>query len=114
MELKKIKDIVIETLKQSEVMRGNDDLLYLEVLKKIHPHWNNGRITTNIENISLGEFFSERKAHKLPSFESIRRSRQKAQEENKNLRPSEKVQKARKIQEENFYKFAKNQEEFSF
>ena len=52
MDLKKIKDIVIEALKQNEEMRENDDLLYLEVLKKIHPHWNNGRITTNIENIS--------------------------------------------------------------
>lgn len=111
MELKKIKDIVIETLKQSEEMRGNDDLLYLTVLIKINSRTGSSK---SISDMTLGEFFTKRKMLGLPSFESIRRSRQKAQEENKNLRPSEKVQKARKIQEENFYKFAKNQEEFSF
>lgn len=110
MELKKIKDIVIEALKQNEEMRGNDDLLYFTVLIKI----NSRTGSKNISDMTIGEFFTQRKMLGLPSFESVRRSRQKAQEENKNLRPSEKVQKARKIQEENFYKFAKNQEEFSF
>ena len=114
MELKQLKDLVIETLKQGETFRENDDLLYLEVLKKIHPYWNNGIITTNIENVSIGEFFKARKDAKLPTFESVSRCRRKAQEENPALRPREAIQKGREVQQERFYNFATKQGEFAF
>lgn len=111
MELKKIKELIAELLKKDEDLRGNDDLLYLAVIKTVHPSWNNGTITTNIQNMTIGEFFSCRKKLNLPNFETVRRTRQKAQEENESLRPCEEVQKARKEAEENFYNFAKNQGE---
>ena len=111
MELKKIKELVTKLLSEKPELRASDDLLYLEVLKKVHPHWSNARITTNIENISIGEFFTMRKSAKLPNFESVRRSRQKAQEEHPELKPCEKVLEARKRNEENFYNFAVNQGE---
>ena len=114
MELNKIKELVKKLLSEKPELRANDDLLYLEVLKKVHPYWSNARITTDIENISIGEFFTMRKSAKLPNFESVRRSRQKVQEEHPELKPCERVQESRKRQEEKFYNFATKQAEFSF
>ena len=110
MELKDTKTLVENLLREYPALRGNDDVLYLEVLRKTHPYWNSGRITTNIENMPIGEFFSERKNMKLPSFESVRRSRAKIMEEHPELKPSEKVQKGREIQREKYYDMAKNWE----
>lgn len=114
MELKDTKTLVENLLREYPALRGNDDVLYLEVLRKFSPHWNNSRINTNIENVSIGEFFAERKKRKLPSFESVRRSRAKIMEEHPELKPCEKVQKAREEQRERFYKMATNQGEFVF
>lgn len=114
MELKQLKGFVKYLLREYPALRGNDDVLYLEVLRRVHPYWNNGRITTNIENMPIGEFFSERKNMKLPTFESVSRCRRKAQEEHPELRPAERVQESRKRQEEKFYKFATKQAEFCF
>ena len=60
MELKDTKTLVENLLREYPALRGNDDVLYLEVLRKVHPYWNNESITTNIENMPIGEFFSER------------------------------------------------------
>lgn len=119
MELKDTKKLVENLLREYPALRGNDDVLYLEVLKKFSPHWNNSRINTNIENVSIGEFFAERKKRKLPSFESVRRSRAKIMEEHPELKPCEKVQKGREIQREKYYDMATNwknlkQQDFDF
>lgn len=114
MELKKLKMLVIQTLKENEAVRGNDDLLYLEIIKKIHPHWNSGRINTDIQNATIGEFFTSRISAGLPSFESVSRCRRKAQEEINGLKPCERIQESRKRQEERFYNSATKQEEFVF
>lgn len=108
MELKDTKTLVENLLKKYPSLRGNDDLLYLEVLRKVHPAWNSGRITTNIENMPIGEFFAERKNMKLPSFESVRRSRAKIMEEHPELKPCEKVQKGREVQREKYYDMETN------
>ena len=109
MELKDTKTLVENLLREYPALRGNDDVLYLEVLRKVHPYWNNGRITTNIENMPIGEFFAERRNLKLPSYEGVRRSRAKVMAEHPDLKPSEKIQKARKAQEEVYYNFTKQQ-----
>lgn len=114
MELKDTKTLVENLLREYPALRGNDDVLYLEVLRKFSPHWNNSRINTNIENVSIGEFFAERKKRKLPSFESVRRSRAKIMEEHPELKPCEVVQKGREEQRERFYKMATKQGEFAF
>lgn len=119
MDLKNTKDLVEQLLRDYPALRANDDVLYLEVLRKVHPYWNSGRITTNIENMPIGEFFSERKNMKLPSFESVRRSRAKIMEEHPELKPSEKEQKGREIQREKYYDMATNwkdlkQQDFDF
>ena len=119
MELKQLKGFVEYLLREYPALRGNDDVLYLEVLRRVHPYWNNGRITTNIENMPIGEFFSERRNMKLPSFESVRRSRAKIMEEHPELKPCEKVQKGREIQREKYHDMATNwkglkQQDFDF
>jgi len=103
MELKQLKDLVIETLKQGETFRENDDELYFAVCVKV-----NSRISDRLlTNMTVGEFFGNRKKYGLPTYESVSRCRRKAQEENPDLRPPKKVQEARRLQEEKFYDFSK-------
>lgn len=111
MELKKIKDLVIETLKQGETFRENDDQLYYAIIVKIMPETESGLIG----DMPIRSFFTNRKKLGLPSFESVRRSRQKAMEEHPELKPCEKVQEGRRKAEEKFYDFSKlKQQSFDF
>ena len=104
MELKKIKDLVIETLKQGETFRESDDELYFAVCVKV-----NSRISDRLlSDMTVGEFFANSKKLGLPSFESVRRNRAKIMEEHPELKPCEKVQKGREIQREKYYDMAKN------
>lgn len=105
MELKQLKDLVTETLKQGETFRENDDLLYLTICVKLFS--DRGSIT----NMTVSEFFTCRKRYGLPTYESVSRCRRKAQEENPALRPREAIQKGREIQQDRFYNFAVNQQE---
>ena len=115
MELKDTKTLVENLLREYPALRGNDDLLYLEVLRKTHPYWNSGRITTNVENMPIGEFFAERRNMRLPSFESVSRCRRKAQEENPELKPIEPVQIGREKKRDEFYKWSQlKQQSFDF
>jgi len=103
-----LKNLVIETLKQGETFRENDDLLYLTICVKLYS--DRGSIT----NMTVGEFFTSRKSYGLPTFESVSRCRRKAQEENPALRPREAIQKGREENRERFYNFATKQGEFAF
>ena len=115
MEIIKLYDLVKKLLQEKEELRGDDDLLYLTVIRIVHPYWNNSRITTNIENAPIGEFFKMRKSAKIPTFESVTRCRRKVQEEIPDLKPCEKVQAARLKQEEEFYKWSQlKQQSFEF
>ena len=111
MELKQLKDIVIETLKQGETFRENDDELYFAVCVKV-----NSRISDRLlTNMTVGEFFGNRKKYGLPTYESVSRCRRKAQEENPALRPCKKVQEARKTKQDEFYKWSQlKQQTFGF
>ena len=115
MEIIKLYSLVKKLLQEKEELRGDDDLLYLSVIRIVHPYWNNGRITTDIENATIGEFFTSRKSAKLPTFESVTRCRRKVQEEIPDLKPCKKIQKARTKREEEFYNWSKlKQAEFNF
>ena len=111
MELKQLKEIVIETLKQGETFRENDDELYFAVCVKV-----NSRISDRLlSDMTVGEFFGNRKRYGLPTYESVSRCRRKAQEEHPDLKPCEKIQEAREEQEEKFYNFSKlKQQAFDF
>ena len=115
MEIIKLYDLTKKLLQEKEELRGNDDLLYLTVIKIVHPYWNNGITTTNVENMTIGEFFTCRKTIDIPTFESVTRCRRKVQEENPDLKPCKKIQEARRMQEEKFYDFSKlKQQSFDF
>ena len=112
MELKQLKEIVIETLKQFDFTRGDDDLLYLNVLVKL-----DGKRPTEdlIVDMRLADFFTNRKRYGFPSFESVSRCRRKAQEEHPDLRPCEKIQEARRTKQDEFYKWSQlKQQSFDF
>ena len=109
MELKQLKDLVTETLKQGETFRENDDMLYLTVCIKLFS--NRG----SISNMTVADFFTNRKKYGLPTFESVSRCRRKAQEEHPELRPRKKVQEARKTKQDKFYKWSQlKQQSFDF
>ena len=111
MELRQLKDLVIETLKQGETFRENDDMLYLTICIKIFSKTN----TRLLSEMSIGEFFRFRKEYGLPTFESVSRCRRKAQEEHPELRPRKKVQEARKTKQDEFYKWSQlKQQSFDF
>ena len=109
MELNLLKDLVTETLKQGETFRENDDLLYLTICIKLFS--NRGSIT----NMTVADFFTNRKKYGLPTFESVSRCRRKAQEENPALRACERVQKAREYKREEIYHWSQlKQQTFEF
>jgi len=103
-DITKVKDVVKVLLTRYKEMRSNDELLILEVnemygfAKKVK-HMKYG----------VGYFIPEHlvRKRKLIKFESIRRVRQKLQEENPELRPDEKTYKARHKEAENMRTFIK-------
>ena len=93
-----IEQAVLDVLKNNEVARESDDILYLEVLRRKYPF---------IESRTVGYLFTNREAMKLPTFESVRRSRAfiLAQERYKDLRPSTSVCERRRALEEKLRKY---------
>ena len=75
-ELKNTKEIVASILKTSKRAREYDETLFCLVLNKLGTSWES-RFCDVMEKIENGE---------LPKLESIRRCRQKLQEENPDLR----------------------------
>lgn len=85
-KLYKVEDMVREILEVSEECREDDFLLIKEVYRKIDP---------NIVEMSFYDVMENHKSLRLPYFETIRRTRQKLQADNEDLRPSQEVQDAR-------------------
>lgn len=76
-DLLQVKRRVEIILEENPATRDSDDLLYLEVIKKTAPE---------AENLSVRCFLKHRKDLEVPSFESVRRSRQKIQAERPELK----------------------------
>lgn len=88
---------MVEALKNHPETRGDNFLLYNEVLK----HY----IDTSA---SLYGVFKHHAELGIPSLESITRCRRKIQERNPSLRPVEDIQEARKAEESEYLKYAKS------
>ena len=97
MELHTTKNIVFNLLKENEVLRDDDDLLILNVYKKLG-------IT---ENVTFCGILRSRKNLGLPSFEAIRRTRAKIQAEFPELKGSERIQRERELQEYKYRELAR-------
>lgn len=95
MKLETYKTVIKELLNDYPQLRGNDRKLYLAVLWKMgFPY----------ENVTIVQFFND---NSYPNLESIRRCRQKVQEENPELLPPEKIQKMRDEMEKEYLEFAR-------
>lgn len=90
-----VKDLVATILDEMPQTRDDDDLLYLEVIKR------SGMDT----GCSIHHFFINRKNHNIPAFESVRRSRQKVQAEYPELKGNRVED--RKEAEQAYYDFAR-------
>lgn len=98
-ELKGTQAIVEKIMRDIPKTREDDSLLYYHVVKLLDPKALEG---------TLGDFLLHMASHDIPAFETVRRTRQKAQEENKDLTASARTLKNRKHKQFDFYDYAKN------
>ena len=94
MKLDTYKDLIKGLLTEYPTLRGNDRKLYLAVLWKLGYKL----------DVSVKDFFND---DSYPNYESIRRCRQKTQEEHPELLPEDKIEELRKKAEEEYLEFAK-------
>ena len=102
MNLKKIKARVLKILQEKPQARNSDNLLYLYVIREIAEEQQ-----INLNFISIEDFLITMPISVFPPFESVRRARQKAQAENKELSADSAVEVFREEFREEFRKFAR-------
>ncbi|MBO7253270.1 MAG: hypothetical protein J6V25_11675 [Oscillospiraceae bacterium] len=100
-DLKHISGIVKVILQASERARNSDSFLYLRVLEFY-------ACTKGIDlrNMTVPHFLMNMQDYGLPKFETVRRARQKAQEQHPELAANDKVQENRMAIEREFRAFA--------
>ena len=81
-----VTDLVKSILKVDQKARNSDSFLYLRVLRHIAEE--NG---TNIDGVPIITFLLELQGKSFPTFEAVRRARQKLQREYPELSASEEV-----------------------
>ena len=94
--------IVKRLLTEEPATRGNDNLLILKVLEEIAAYYG-----VDLAEMSIVAFLHEYAGSEFPAFETIRRTRQKVQQQYPELKPNETVQKFRAEQEQQYREFAK-------
>lgn len=101
-DLKTTKRLVADALEKHPQTRNSDNYLYYIICK--------GQLEKqglDIDRISFANALLHRKEYDLPPFESVRRSRQKAQEKNPELAALPEVEDARLQLEEQYREFAR-------
>lgn len=93
-----ISQLVYQMLCEDLRARDDDTYLYLEVCK---------RIDAEALNKPFGQVLSTLKTSKLPPFETVRRTRQKAQEHHPELSASEEVKKLRDKTRKKYTEYAR-------
>lgn len=101
-ELKNIKALVKTILEQDQRARNSDSFLYMKVIE--HLDKNNG---SNFSKMTVSCFLVNMSNLKAPSFETVRRTRQKLQAEFPELSANKKVTEFRADNEEVFREFAR-------
>ena len=99
MKFKRIADIVKDILINDECARSSDKYLYYKVLEKISADW----LKMSVKDFLLN-------ADSAPAFETVRRVRQKIQEQNSSLKAVERVRKYRRENEKEYIQFARSYE----
>ncbi len=98
MKLRNTKALVKSILEQNEATRNSDMILYYEVCR----HLNKAALL-----VDFGWAITHLEELKLPPFESVRRSRQKVQEECPYLAADDMVQVYRAENEQEYIDFAR-------
>lgn len=102
MRIRGTSKLVHELLKAEPECRNSDNHLYLRVLETVGKQ--NG---IDIHTITVPTFLHNMSSMKLPPFESVRRSRQKIQEHNEELGPTDTVEAFREVLEEEYREYAR-------
>ena len=98
MKIKECKAIVQKVLEDIPETRGSDNILIVEVLRFIDPSVIERPFKEVVPLCHINGRF--------PTFETIRRTRQKIQEQNPYLRPVDEIESKRAYQEQKFFDFA--------
>ena len=96
MDLKKLKDVVLEILQENKKARTDDFMLYANVLKKMRCP----------QNMPLKVFLVTAKSMKMPIFESVTRCRRKIQQDHPEL-AVKKISELRNKNQQKYKEFAK-------
>ena len=98
-KLNTIRELVLNELEQNEEARADDFVLIAEIYRK---HYGVGFV-------SFYDLMTHHSVWKLPSFETIRRCRQKVQEERIDLRADKETEARRINMQRDFIEFAKGE-----
>ena len=100
-ELKTVTKLVKAILEEDKRSRNSDSFLYLKVLEHIADQKD-----INLYKISVPVFLCSMNSYGFPPFESVRRTRQKIQEQCPHLAACDKVEAMRDEKEAEFWAFA--------
>lgn len=100
--IKKTSDLVHEILINEPVCRNSDNILYYRVLQTIGRQ--NG---IDVENMTVPTLFLNMSSMKFPALETIRRTRQKVQECNPELRAVDTVEAYREVLQDEYRDYAR-------
>lgn len=98
-KLYETKTLVKRILEEDERARNSDNELYLQVCLVLNPL---------AFSVPFAEVISNLEGYGLPPFETVRRTRQKIQQEHPELRPCDEVALFRAENEEIYKEFATN------
>ena len=100
--LKTTKAIVKSILEENQRARNSDTYLYLKVIQRFDKEYD-----TDVCNMSIVDFLTGLCDIPIPPFETVRRTRQKVQEECPHLAACADVSLLRELNEEAFREFAR-------
>ena len=100
-ELRKTTDLVYDILRQDAAARDSDNVLYCKVLE-----YYGRRLNIDFSRVSVISFFTSVKRSDIPSIETVGRCRRKLQEEFRELRGSDNIERERRAREKDFRSYA--------
>lgn len=95
--LKDLEKKVKLILKKNPNARGDDDLLYLDVLDELN---------IDLTNLTAESFLLNYRKMGIPTIETVGRCRRKVQEKDKTLKPTPDIKLKRKQMENSFYNYS--------
>ena len=101
--LNSTKALVRSILERDKMARNSDSYLYFRVIQTIAT-----KHDIDLDKVTVLGFLCNMKQYPFPPFETVRRSRQKVQQENPQLSASKKVEEYRAENEETFLEFARS------